>query len=288
MDEEEYTYLKNKIRYLLNIDLSGYKDHQMRRRLDSYIARAEAPNVAAYCKMLEKDREACQKLRDFLTINVSEFFRDPEQYRVLETRVLPELLKKNQRLNIWSAGCSNGSEPYSVAILLAEQSPYQKHRILATDIDMGILARARAGGPYVPSDVRNVEKRLLGKHFSYVEGAYWVNERVKSRVEFQMQNLLKDPFEKDFDLLICRNVVIYFTDDAKRLLYRKFYESLKEGGYLFIGGTETMLGTSDLALERVCASFHRRIPAGQTAQARPVRPASSRADGGDPIAPHSR
>jgi chemotaxis protein methyltransferase CheR len=288
MNEEEYTLLKNKIRHLLDIDLSGYKDHQMRRRLDSYIARAQAPGVVAYCKMLERDRGACQKLRDFLTINVSEFFRDAEQYEVLRGRVLPELLKKSARLNIWSAGCSNGAEPYSIAILLEEASPYQKHRILATDIDMGILAKARAGGPYIPSDVRNVEERLLAKYFRCEEGSYWVNDRVKKKIEFRMHNLLKDPFEKGFDLLVCRNVVIYFTDDAKKMLYRGFYESLKEGGYLFIGGTETMLGTSDLSLERVCASFHRRVPAAEAVQPRAGRLASSRIERGDRVAPHSR
>lgn len=288
MDEEEYTYLKNRIHHLLDIDLSGYKDHQMRRRLDSYIARAQEPGVVAYCKMLERDREQCLKLRDFLTINVSEFFRDAEQYEVLRTRVLPELLKKNPKLNIWSAGCSNGSEPYSIAILLEEASPYQKHKILATDIDVGILAKARAGGPYIASDVRNVGKGLLAKHFKCEEGSYWVTDRVKKKVEFRMHNLLKDPFEKGFDLLICRNVVIYFTDDAKKMLYRGFYESLKEGGYLFIGGTETMLGTSDLPLERVCASFHRRIPAAEAAQPRAGRAVSSRTERGDRVAPHIR
>jgi chemotaxis protein methyltransferase CheR len=280
MDEEDYIYLKNKIRHLLGIDLSGYKDHQMRRRLDSYIARARAPGVVAYCRMLERDSGACQKLRDFLTINVSEFFRDAERYEVLRARILPELLKKSARLNIWSAGCSNGAEPYSLAILLEESSPYQKHRILATDIDAGVLAKARAGGPYVGSDVRNVDEALLAKYFRCEGGSYWVTERVKKKVEFRMHNLLKDPFEKDFDLLVCRNVVIYFTDDAKKMLYRGFYESLKEGGYILIGGTETMLGTSDLPLERVYASFHRRIPAAEAVQ--------GRAERGDRVASHSR
>lgn len=267
MKDEEYLYLTKKIRDLLDIDLGGYKNHQMRRRLDAYIARAQVPEVVAYCKILERDKEVCQKLRDFLTINVSEFFRDAEQYEVLRTRILPELLKRNRKLNIWSAGCSNGAEPYSVAIILNELCQHQNYRIVATDIDTGILARANAGGPYIESDVRNVDKKLLIKHFVAEGQRYMVAEKIRRTVEFRQQNLLSDPFEKGFDLIVCRNVVIYFSDDAKSKLYRGFYDSLNENGMLFIGGTESMLGSSGLGFEKVCTSFHRKLPTDAMEQA---------------------
>ena len=289
MNEEEYTYLKKKIHRLLNIDLDGYKDHQMRRRLDSFIVRAQAPGVTAYCKMLEQDGQACQKLRDFLTINVSEFFRDADQYKILRTGILPELMRNSARLNIWSAGCSNGSEPYSVAIILEEIASYQKHRILATDLDVGILARARAGGPYAPSDVRNVDKSLLPKYFKNVGDEYWVTDRIRQKVEFKQQNLLMDPFEKGFDMIVCRNVVIYFADEAKRKLYHGFYDSLKPNGVFFMGGTETMLGVTDLKYEKICASFHRKCVDGEKARPRVTgtTPLTAR-ERGDRIASNSR
>jgi chemotaxis protein methyltransferase CheR len=288
MNDEEYTYLKKKILKLLNIDLGGYKDHQMRRRLDAFISRTEAPGVAAYCKTLDGDRQVCQKLRDFLTINVSEFFRDKDQYEILRTRILPELMANGPRLSIWSAGCSIGAEPYSIAIMLEEMASYHRHRILASDLDTGILAKAKAGGPYLPADVKNVDKNLLAKHFKKVENDYWVTDRIRERVEFRQHNLLMDPFVKDFDLIVCRNVVIYFTDDAKRKLYRGFYESLKDNGVFFMGGTETMLGASDLKFEKICASFHRKCVDGGK-----VRPGAKRTpleakERGDRIASNSR
>lgn len=288
MNDDEYTYLKKKIHRLLNIDLDGYKDHQMKRRLDALIARTQAPGVAAYCKTLESDRELCQKLRDFLTINVSEFFRDADQYKILRTRILPDLVKNSPRLNIWSAGCSNGSEPYSIAMILEETASYHRHRILATDLDVGILAKARAGGPYVPSDVRNVDKSLLSKYFKKVENDYWVDDRIKQRVEFKEHNLLMGPFEKGFDLIICRNVVIYFADEAKRKLYHSFYDSLKGNGVFFMGGTETMLGTSDLKYEKICASFHRKFADGEQVRPRVKRTPLEARERGDRIASNIR
>ncbi len=288
MEDDEYTYLKKKIHRLLNIDLDGYKDHQMKRRLDAFISRAQAPGVAAYCKTLENDSELCQKLRDFLTINVSEFFRDADQYKILRDHILPDLVKNSPRLNIWSAGCSNGSEPYSIAMILEEAASYHRHRILATDLDVGILAKARAGGPYLPADVRNVDNSLLSKYFKKVGNDYWVDDRIKQRVEFKQHNLLMGPFEKGFDLIICRNVVIYFADDAKKKLYHSFYDSLKENGVFFMGGTETMLGTSDLKYEKVCASFHRKLADGEQVRPRVKRTPLEAKERGDRIAPNIR
>ena len=101
------------------------------------------------------------ELQDFLTINVSSFFRDEKQFQRLQSVILPELLQNNRRLNIWSAGCSNGAEPYSIAIILTELSDRHDHRILATDIDDTILERAKSGGPYKAADVKNVPPGLL-------------------------------------------------------------------------------------------------------------------------------
>ena len=111
MTDREYSFLKDRILKLTGIDLQDYKSQQMRRRLDGYLGRTHFTGVIPFCKELERNREAVQKLRDFLTINVSEFFRDAEQYQTLETRILPDLLKRNPNLQIWSAGCSSGPSP---------------------------------------------------------------------------------------------------------------------------------------------------------------------------------
>jgi len=257
VNDQEYTYIKKTIKRLIGIDLDNYKTPQMQRRLGG-LASSNADSIALYCKLVERDEDARTQLRNFLTINVSEFFRDAQQFDQLKKRVLPMLLEKRQQLSVWSAGCSHGGEPYSIAMLLEELAPNRKHRILATDIDQEILARAKNGGPYSPSDVSNVEPKLLLKYFNREKDGYHLIDNVKRKVEFRRHNLLADLFQKNFDLIICRNVVIYFTEEAKGKLYKGFSHALNENGILFIGATESLLDLQFLNLERMFNCFYMR------------------------------
>jgi chemotaxis protein methyltransferase CheR len=258
LTEQEYTYLKRKVLKLTNINLDNYKSQQMRRRLDGFFAHIQAKTVVDYCHILERDPDMLEELRNFLTINVSEFFRDMTPFEQLRKIILPKLLKNTHRLNIWSAGCSHGQEPYSIAIILENIFPFHSHRILATDIDMDALRQARAGGPYSADDVKSVPPTLIRKYFSHSHGDYRVVDRIRHRVEFRQQNLLCDNFEKGFDLIICRNVTIYFTEEAKKELNKKFYQALKDGGVLFIGGTEVMLDVTSVGFKGLLASFYQK------------------------------
>ena len=258
MNAEDFMYVKKKIRELTKFDLDNYGHNQMLRRLDGYITRFKVRNVVQYCKLIERDKHELEKLKKFLTINVSEFFRDAIQFRLLQDEILPQLLKKNLGLNIWSAGCSNGAEVYSVAILLDKLSPYRKHRILATDIDKVILDQAAVGGPYSATEVRNVPKALLEKYFTKDDGDFRVIDRIRNKVTFEVHDLTRDSFENDFDLIICRNVVIYFSSETKKILRKKFLDSLKINGILFIGATETMLDARDNGFQRMSACFYRK------------------------------
>jgi chemotaxis protein methyltransferase CheR len=259
MEDQEYTFLKSRIYRVTGIDLSSYKTQQMRRRLDGFI-NSYSITVPAYCRMLEQNPACLKKLQDFITINVSEFFRDPGQFAFLEKTVLPELLKGGAPLKIWSAACSNGQEPYSIAMMLEDANRLHHHRILATDIDEGALATAKNGGPYVPSDVRNVRPTFRDKYFSQGEDGFRVNEKIRSRVEFRKHNLLADRFETGFDIIICRNVIIYLSDVVRDELHRKFCQSLKEGGVLFVGGSEAILQAGAFGLANLAPSFYRRAP----------------------------
>jgi chemotaxis protein methyltransferase CheR len=273
MNDEEYILVKKRVRELTKVDLDNYGTAQMKRRLDSFIARTKSPTLEDYFKMLREDAKQLEKLRDFLTINVSEFFRDTPHFSVLQDVILPELLKNNRALNIWSAGCSNGGEPYSVAMILDMLNPGVKHRIVATDIDNTILARASAGGPYNQGDVRNVPKFMALKYFNIKNGEYWVNDDIRKKVLFHQQDLTRDAFEASFDLIMCRNVVIYFSEEAKRKLKKGFYDSLKINGVLFIGGTETMLDAANMGFLRLYPCFYRKtLPEPQKT---PVQPLSS-------------
>jgi chemotaxis protein methyltransferase CheR len=230
----------------------------MRRRLAGHIS-GQAENVGDFIRLLHSDETALRKLKNLLTIKVTEFFRDRAQFELLRTKILPELLTRSNRLNIWSAGCSHGGEPYSTAILLDELSPGVQHRILATDIDEPILSRAARGGPYHAPDVANVDGRHVLKYFRKEHDGYYVIDELRKKVTFRQHDLLRDRFESGFDLIICRNVVIYFSDNAKKGLYGKFNSSLKEGGLLFIGATEALMDAAAMGFVRVDNCFYRKL-----------------------------
>ncbi len=259
MTEIEYEMLKRKIRLLTDIDLNNYKSNQIMRRLDGFIARTRGMDIAQYCHRLDHDREETVRLRNFLTINVSEFYRDQVHFDALKKVIFPELLKNTSKLNVWSAGCSDGQEPYSFAMILDELSPGTKHRILATDLDRESLSKAAAGGPYLAQDIRNVPSSLIAKYFTLAGDHYTVNEKIRERVTFSHQDLTRDTFPIGFDLISCRNVTIYFSNEAKAIMNAKFYNSLKESGVLFIGATETMLNANDIGFQRLLSCFYKKI-----------------------------
>lgn len=260
MEDIEYSFIKKNILTLTGVDLNGYKTPQMQRRLNTYLQRSGHNNWRSYFEVIRQDRAAIGKLKDYLTINVTSFFRDAEKFEYLRRTILPTLQQNRLApLRIWSAGCSRGHEPYSLAIMLAEETGMSRQNyILATDIDQSVLAWSRAGGPYAAEEVTNVSPSLLQRYFTVKDGRYYVTESLQRRVTFKSQNLLSDPFEKGFDLIICRNVVIYFTSEVKDRLYQRFYESLRPGGVLFVGGTEIVSKASEIGFETVGIGFYRR------------------------------
>lgn len=245
---------------ITGIDLDSYKSQQMRRRLSSLIGNSDAKSVISYCHTLERDEACVKKLRDFLTINVTEFFRDPWAFEKLKSHILPSLIKNKKRLNIWSAGCSSGGEPFSLVMLLNELSPGVPCRVLATDVDAPSLVKANAGGPYNMAAMKNVPAPYISQYFQVFDGQYWVKDEIRTGVEFKQHNLLSDPFEKNFDLISCRNVTIYFTDEAKNRLNQRFHEVLKDEGVLFIGATEFVPDAKKLGFAKLDTCFYQRVP----------------------------
>ncbi len=257
LNDQDYALISRKILKLLGIDLSFYKSQQMRRRLQG-LANSQAGSIVDYCALVERDGAALTKLKNFLTINVTEFFRDAEQFDLLKTKVLPELLNQTSLISVWSAGCSNGGEPYSVAITLKEITGDTRHKIVATDIDDQIVEKAQKGGPYTDADLENVGPKLILKYFQKEADGYYIVNEIRRMVEFKRQDLLKGRFDYGFDMITCRNVVIYFSDEAKKKLYKGFYDSLNPNGVLFIGATETLLEAKEVGLERLHNCFYRK------------------------------
>lgn len=250
-----YEALRNMLQRRMGLDLNDYRGAQLERRLTAAVQRAGARDLAEYAALLERDDRIWQQFEQWFTIGVTEFFRNPEKFAELAGHILPELMRKGT-VRIWSAGCSNGAEPYSVAILLHELDPAGDHKVLATDIDAAVLERAMQG-LYPDKDLRHVEPQRRQRFFRCTDGLWSVTDAVRRKVEFRRHNLLADPYPTDIDLILCRNVVIYFTDEAKTSVYRRFARALKPGGILFVGGTESMLRARELGYEPVRPFFYR-------------------------------
>ncbi|RPF42940.1 chemotaxis protein methyltransferase CheR [Thermodesulfitimonas autotrophica] len=249
---------RQKMHTAFGIDLTSYKETQLKRRTGNLMARRGIGDYAAYFNLLKNDREALQEFLDYLTINVTEFFRDPAMFRILEEKVIPELWTKRSLLKIWSAACSNGAEPYSVVMILEDLRPGGLYRIEATDIDRKILAAAIKGA-YPAELLKNVSPARLAKYFRKEGDQFVFREEFKRRVAFKYHDLLKDPYGKGYDLIICRNVQIYFTKEAQNRLIKQFSEALSPGGYLFIGASETIFNYRDFGLEKSHPSFYRKV-----------------------------
>jgi chemotaxis protein methyltransferase CheR len=241
-----------------NINLSAYKPNQLHRRINSLMSRVGVDSIENYINLLKKDKLQRQKFLDFITINVSEFFRNPEIFKELKSKLKDEILKNNNSIKIWSAACSIGAEPYSVAIYLKELSPGRRHTIIATDIDNTIIDRAKMG-EYVEQEVKNVKKEYLDKYFIKNDDKYIIKDSIKNMVTFRKHDLILDTYERDFDLIICRNVVIYFNQDIKDRIYEKFSQSLRKGGLLFVGATESIYNYKEYGFEKASTFIYRKL-----------------------------
>lgn len=260
MDDKDWELFKQKLNAKTGIDLQLYKEAQMRRRIGNLVTRADMKSFVAYFDKVSQNKEDFASFIEYLTINVSEFFRNPDKFDVVEKEIIPYLLKSSPKLNIWSAGCSIGAEPYTLSIILKELTPNVKHRILASDLDVDILAKAKKG-VYNEAEIKAMRPDRKQKYFTKTtDGKFAVNADIKSAVEFKRHNLLKDPFEKGFDLILCRNVVIYFTEEAKDVLYSNFFESLKPGGILFVGATEAILNYRRMGYTSFKPFFYQKPP----------------------------
>ncbi len=254
----DYEKFKKSIFSLTQIDLSSYKEKQMRRRIDTLITKNKVSSYDAYVELIKKDKEKFEQFVNFLTINVSEFYRNPEQWKLLENDIIPELIHKfGKNIKIWSAACSTGDEPYSLVMAFSRHLPLNQIKVIATDLDKQVLDTARMG-LYNEKSISGVPEEFKKKYFTKVGNSYQISNEIKSRVEFKEHNLLKDPYPSGCHLIVCRNVLIYFTEEAKEEIYKKFNSSLVKDGILFIGSTEQIMNYKELNYQRKSSFFFSR------------------------------
>lgn len=259
MEDKDFLLFIKKVKDYTSIDLSQYKEAQMKRRLTTLRMKKGYTTFASFFEAMTKDKELFYEFLDRMTINVSEFWRNPNRWEVLEQKFLPDMLRKSRKVKCWSAACSTGEEPYTLAMILAELNA-QDSVVLATDIDDGALEKAKKA-IYSDRSVRDVPAKYLQKYYRQENLTYHIADPLKKSIRFQKQNLLVDTFDTGFDLIVCRNVMIYFTEEAKHLLYHKFANALKPGGILFVGSTEQIFSPAQYGLESAETFFYRKTEA---------------------------
>jgi len=249
MENGELLHLLDKVRRERGLDCRQYKINFLKRRL---AVRLRARGVESYREYMQLlDDEEYEKLFEALTINLSYFFRDGSAFEALRDKVLKPLLQEkaergSRLVRIWSAGCASGEEPYSIAILLHELLGQDlknwRIRILATDLDAGALEKARRG-VYGKFSFQGVDPAYIARYFTPLPPKeYAIKPEIAAMVKFERRDLIADPPPRRLDLILCRNVLIYFTREQQRKLLLTFHQALNDEGYLLIGKTEVLMG----------------------------------------------
>ncbi|WFA07935.1 protein-glutamate O-methyltransferase CheR [Tissierella sp. Yu-01] len=242
----------------LNLNLDAYKETQLQRRIGTVMKNAGATDLQEYAKLISNDEKIKRDFLNYITINVTEFFRNKEIFEEFENVLKEILVPRFKTINIWSAACSIGAEPYSLAIIMDKNKIPIKNKILATDIDEPILQKARQG-VYKENEIKNISKDNLKNYFTLNEKEYAVDEKIKNMVTFKKHDLILDNYEKGFNAIVCRNVTIYFKNETRDLIYRKFQESLVPGGIFFTGATESIYNPKEYGLKKLSTFIYEKI-----------------------------
>ncbi len=229
----------------MDFESGFYNDAYLDRRITARMRRVDLEDYGAYRRLLQRSDEEREALLDSLSINVTGFFRNPEAWEQLRS-VLATLTDEYRTVRIWSAPCADGREPYSLAMLAMddEDVTHQRIEVLGTDINPDILGVARQG-VYETSQTTDIEDELapLSNYRRYIErhgDTFTVRDTVKNLVEFEQHDLIRGKPKSDFDLVLCRNLLIYIDSSFKEPIFETIRGSLREGGYLMIGMTETL------------------------------------------------
>jgi len=271
--------LKNILNFLIEqrgFDFTGYRTAMLERRIQKRLYTTKIQNIEDYSNFLHEDPNELDCLIDVFTINVSRFFRNSLSFEYIRKAIIPELFldkikAHDQNLRIWSAGCSFGEEPYSMAILINEFVEKEKMSmnlsIFATDIDKKALKRA-SEGRYNPNSIKNVKYGLIEKYFTLNDDYFEIDPKIKKLVQFSFYDLIDKyhsvPSESiygGFDLVLCRNVLIYFELEHQKLIFNKLYKSLNPNGYLVLGEAEVPIEEFKHKFKRVnnCCKIYRKL-----------------------------
>jgi chemotaxis protein methyltransferase CheR len=254
---DDYLAFCRGLRALADIDLLQYRRGQMERRIRAFADRRGHADLVPYLEALRGDASALDELLDRVTINVSNLWRNPEQWKLLQDTVVPELAVRGT-LSAWSAGCSYGAEAYTLAAICRLGAPAARATIVGTDIDRRAIARARRG-EFTSHDVRDAPQAPLARFFEH-DGRHWrPTAELRAMVAFEVGDLLAlEPPPAAYDLVLCRNTVIYFRDEVRDALHARLAGALRAGGVLVVGATERVHDAKALGLELIAPFTYRK------------------------------
>lgn len=244
-DQEFLQSLLGLIKQFSGIDFSQYKLSTVGRRIERRMSILQIDKLKDYLEFVLQNKEEMEHLNNELLIGVTRFFRDPPAFDMLDKMIIPRLFERNDNdpLRVWVAGCSSGEEAYSVAILLTrfkdEHHLTREIKIFATDVDRRSLDIASTGR-YPETIVNDVPKEVLNEYFIRRDSDFIISEKVRRMIVFARHNLLKDPPFNKVDLIVCRNLLIYFKPETQRQILGNFSFALRQDGFLFLGASESL------------------------------------------------
>ena len=251
--QKDFQFIRKLIAEQTGISLSEAKSQMVYSRLSRRLRVLKIASFAQYCEFLHHDNsDELTQFVNAITTNLTAFFRENHHFDYLANTLLPKIFSTapHKRVRIWSAGCSTGEEPYSIAITLRENMPKYGGwdiKILATDLDSDVVAKA-ASGVYQERALNGVSKHRIKQYFSKSKqsGQLTVNPEIRDLITFKQLNLMNDwPMKGPFDIIFCRNVVIYFNVETQRRLFKRYADMLVNNGHLFIGHSETLFKVSN-------------------------------------------
>jgi chemotaxis protein methyltransferase CheR len=237
------------------LDLAEYQHSPILSNVRS-IACSRGENLGSLANRISVDDELCASVLHEVSVHTTQLFRDPERWVDFQEEIIPSFGSRSIRT--WCAGCSNGSEAYSLASCF--ETAQIKGTILATDVDNSVLSKANAGW-FAEREAQFVMPHIRRSHFDTARDGFLAKAALKARLQFEQHNLLELPPEREFDLISCRNVAIYLTDEARGNLYRRLWRVLKPGGFLFLGATERIFSPEEFGFQAVARCFYRKLAA---------------------------
>jgi chemotaxis protein methyltransferase CheR len=254
---DDYIGFCEGLRQICGIDLTQYKRPQMERRLRSYWSRLGVSKLTDALPRLRQDADQLDDLLDRVTINVSQLWRHPDQWAHLERGLLAELAAAG-RVRAWSAGCSYGAEAYTLAAVCSQTIPKATVKINGTDIDQRMVARAKLG-EFSEADARTAPRAAMERWFERTPEGWRAKPALRAMTSFEVGDLLKlRPIASSYELIMCRNTVIYFADQIRDELHASFAHALRPGGLMVIGGTERITDAAALGLTPIHPFIYRK------------------------------